>query len=121
MAYVLFVEDDPSQLYSGGRILSSEGHSVRLACDGLEALSLLEEQGAQIICTDFDMPNMDGFELATAVRTEERYRRYSKIPIIGVGCFPLNRRTPLTQYLGKPFMVEELLSCVTKHCKQLGA
>jgi CheY-like chemotaxis protein len=118
MANVLFVEDEPTLREGSGRCLRRRNHSVQLAQDGLEALSVLDQiDGIQIIFTDCNMPRMDGIELAHTIRTDSKYVKYSKLPIIGVGVFPQDKRADLTEYLGKPCDVEEILRCITQYCK----
>ncbi len=118
MVKVLFVEDDRFQLQCSERVLSKRDHSVNLAQDGLEALSILDcAKGIQIIFTDCDMLRMNGIELTHTIRTDEKYKRYSNLPIIGVGCFPKDKRTELTEYLGKPHTTEELLLYIFQYCR----
>lgn len=67
---------------------------VDVACvpSGREALKLLGASGAQVcaMVTDLNMPHVDGFELITRVRNDERYAR---LPIIVVSG-DIDPRTP---------------------------
>jgi len=49
-------------------ILERAGFDVRAAVDGTDALSKLAEEPSDLILTDIEMPNMDGFALTEAVR-----------------------------------------------------
>ncbi len=49
-------------------ILERAGFEVRLAVDGLDALTKLAEEPSDLILTDIEMPLMDGFALTEAVR-----------------------------------------------------
>ena len=62
MANVLIVEDDKllSQAYQ--MILAHEGHKVRVAENGDEALRLTKESDPEIILLDLLMPEMGGLE-----------------------------------------------------------
>ncbi|MGK7939791.1 MAG: response regulator [Crocosphaera sp.] len=62
---VFLVEDSPVALGMFKRMLESspEIEVVGTAMDGNQALSLIPQIQPQVICTDLQMPNMDGFEL----------------------------------------------------------
>ena len=49
-------------------ILERAGFDVRVATDGKHALSTLGEAPSDLVLTDIEMPNMDGFELTEAIR-----------------------------------------------------
>src|SRR5260370_11553002 len=60
-------------------MLERAGHGVRTANDGVEALSLLVDEASDVVVTDIEMPNMDGFELLRAIRA---HARMSNIPVL---------------------------------------
>jgi two-component system chemotaxis sensor kinase CheA len=60
-------------------ILERAGYGVRTANDGAEALSLLGDQASDLVVTDIEMPNMDGFALLRAIRA---HARMSNIPVL---------------------------------------
>jgi len=68
MARILIAEDDEALCALCARALASDGHEVRTACDGSDALDLLtREQGRfDLLLTDIRMPIMDGIALALA-------------------------------------------------------
>lgn len=69
MAKILLAEDsaDIAQLMS--LMLQKDGHSVDVACDGLEAIRLLDGgQDYDVIITDLIMPKLDGVGLIRHVR-----------------------------------------------------
>ena len=68
MARILIAEDEDALRALCTRALASEGHEVKSACDGSEALDLLAgEQGSfDLLLTDIRMPIMDGIALALA-------------------------------------------------------
>ncbi len=68
---VLIVDDDPSMLALLERHLVRGGYEVFKAADGSEAMWTLLTEGAQIVITDWVMPEMDGLELCRAIRTHE--------------------------------------------------
>lgn len=55
------------------------GYEVDSAEDGLQGLALLRKKQYEVIFTDLEMPNMNGFEFIKRVKSNELYK---KIPII---------------------------------------
>jgi two-component system, cell cycle response regulator CpdR len=68
MARILIAEDEETLRALCARGLTMEGHEVKTACDGGEALDMLtSEQGKfDLLLTDVRMPMMDGIALALA-------------------------------------------------------
>ena len=50
------------------------GHDCRSAADGAEAWRLYQEQGADVIISDWVMPGLDGQELCQRVRAQQQMR-----------------------------------------------
>ena len=59
--------------------LARAGFEVRTAVEGAQALRLLEEQPADVLVTDCQMPGMSGLELCAAVRN---HAIYGNLPIL---------------------------------------
>lgn len=76
---VLVVDDSLPTRDIEGEILRSEGYKVDTAADGAEALAAAKSRSYDLICTDLNMPIMDGFMLTENVRKNEDL---SRIPII---------------------------------------
>ncbi len=68
MLKILVVEDDRElrQLFS--RVLSKNGFTVLEACDGQEALKMIDENYVDLMISDVMMPEMDGYELVSSLR-----------------------------------------------------
>lgn len=66
---VLVVDDHKETLESLRRLLTSLGHEVEAARDGMEALACLT-LGIDLVLLDAEMPGMDGFELARRIRAD---------------------------------------------------
>ena len=60
-------------------ILERAGYSVRTANDGADALAMLAEQPADLVVTDLEMPNVDGFVLTRSIRA---HPRLANIPVL---------------------------------------
>ncbi len=69
MARILIAEDEEALRALCARALLTDGHEVKTACDGTEALDLLgrENGGFDLLLTDIRMPVMDGIALALGV------------------------------------------------------
>jgi CheY-like chemotaxis protein len=76
---VLIVEDQADARLWMTRLMKSEGWQVSEAENGLVALERLAVEVPDLILLDLMMPEMDGFELATALHTDERWRG---VPVI---------------------------------------
>jgi PAS domain S-box-containing protein len=65
---VLVVDDDLGICRSLREILESDGCQVEVAGDGVAALAALNRLSFDVVLTDVVMPNMDGYELYTAIQ-----------------------------------------------------
>jgi two-component system, cell cycle response regulator CpdR len=68
MARILIAEDEEALCALCARALAGDGHEVRTACDGSDALDVLSREHGRfdLLLTDIRMPIMDGIALALA-------------------------------------------------------
>jgi CheY-like chemotaxis protein len=66
MARIMIAEDEEALRAMCARALSTAGHEVKTACDGGDALDLLQREAGRfdLLLTDIRMPIMDGIALA---------------------------------------------------------
>jgi len=76
---ILVVDDSLPIREIESEILSSEGYVVDTAADGAQALKAAKTNHYDLICTDLNLPVMDGFMLIENLKKNEDL---SKIPII---------------------------------------
>jgi DNA-binding response OmpR family regulator len=76
---ILISDDDPIIRMFVRRAAEHASHEVVLAENGREALALLEHEDPDLLITDLQMPELDGFGLIKAVR---ELPRHSDMPII---------------------------------------
>jgi len=62
-AHVLVVDDEALQRESLRATLEDAGYVVSVAACGEEAIGILESERVEVLCTDFQMPGMNGLEL----------------------------------------------------------
>ena len=68
---VLLADDEPCITHMVGSVLRGRGMEVITARNGADALALALEKRPHLIVTDYQMPKMDGLQLATRLRSEE--------------------------------------------------
>jgi two-component system phosphate regulon response regulator PhoB len=109
--YVLVVEDEESLATLLQYNLDKEGYRVSVACDGEEALLLIDEKQPDIIILDWMLPTVSGIEVCRRLRQRAETRN---IPIILVtargeeGDRIRGLDTGADDYVVKPFSMTEL-------------
>ncbi|MCL5991916.1 MAG: response regulator, partial [Bacteroidetes bacterium] len=76
---VLVVEDSITARTLLRGILESSGFDVRTAVDGLDAITTLKGESFDLVISDIDMPNMNGFMLTEKIRADNKL---SDLPVI---------------------------------------
>ena len=112
---VLYAEDDPLVLSHTSKTLSYLFKTVLSACDGEEAIGILEKQPVDVLITDYVMPKKNGFEVIC-----EAKKRYPNIIVfvtssytdtdILLKCMPLG----ITEYLVKPISYDRLVEALER-------
>lgn len=72
---VLIVDDSVTIRASFGRAMKTAGYGIKLARNGVEAIEILKKSIPAVIILDLEMPEMNGFDLAAFIRSEERLDR----------------------------------------------
>ena len=85
-ARILIVEDHPDNMALMSYLLSASGYSSELAANGTDGLAAAIEQRPDIILLDLQLPDIDGFEVAAAVRREPGLER---VMIVAVTAFAM--------------------------------
>src|SRR5262249_49237842 len=70
--HILVAEDNELSAQVLEQALVRQGHRVRLASNGREVLTLVEQGGFDLLLQDVHMPELDGFQVVQAVRERER-------------------------------------------------
>jgi two-component system cell cycle response regulator len=66
---ILLVDDEPTQRLIMARLLKRAGYEVDTAGHGKEALAKIESGDFHLMITDWEMPEMDGIALCSALRS----------------------------------------------------
>jgi len=115
---ILVVDDYPANRLLLSQQLGYLGHRVREAQDGVEGLHAWRSEHFDVVITDCNMPLMSGYELARAIRDEERVQNLSPGVIVG---FTANAQPEekercteagMNDCLFKPISLRELNACL---------
>lgn len=110
---ILVVDDDDATRLMLGEFLSRKGHRVQLARDAPRAIALLENMVPDLMITDYQMPEMNGWQLARIVR-----RGFPALPILLITGDPeglsqaAQPGNPFDLVLAKPFPLDALFSSI---------
>ena len=85
--------------------------TVYEAGDGVEALAILKEKSVNFIFSDINMPNMDGIQLLTELKSKEEWKQVPVVMITTEGSQPKVLRAVqlgARGYVRKPFTAEQI-------------
>lgn len=68
--YILIVEDCEDQSALLRHTLNKHGYDVKVAINGRQALTMMQEKVPNIVFADILMPEMDGFDLCKAIKSD---------------------------------------------------
>ncbi len=111
---ILCVDDDKGMRNAEKRIIAPLGHDVETAENGVEALERVMQGGIDLVVSDFEMPKMNGFELAEAVIKHDPGVRVMIVSGGGLEEWHCKRLAELgiTHILGKPFEHQDLENAI---------
>lgn len=116
-AKILTVDDSCSMRQMVRAALEAEGHQIREAQNGYEALDVLNSEPVDLIITDLYMPAMDGLTLLRAIR-ERAEHRFTPVLLLttehGEEMKQRGRASGATGWLVKPFQPGQLRQVVAR-------
>jgi signal transduction histidine kinase/HPt (histidine-containing phosphotransfer) domain-containing protein len=121
---ILLVEDNPINQALAIGLLEQNHHTVTLANNAREALSLFSNQSFDVILMDIQMPEMDGFEATREIRRLEE-QSAAHIPIIALTSYAAKGDEArcldagMDAYVSKPIQIEKLRNALRTHAPQL--
>ncbi len=110
-ATVLVADDDPQILAMVAMRLGNRGYRVLEARDGTEALKLARNERPDLVVLDVMMPNMNGWEVARALRGDAALKSMGIVMLTAIGERINELTSPLygaDDFIDKPFSFEDL-------------
>ena len=113
MTKILYVEDNPDNVYMLTRRLKKKGFELIIAGDGQEGIDKAIEESPELILMDLSLPTMDGW---TATAEIKKIEEVKDIPIIALSAhaMPEHRdraiKAGCSDYDTKPVDIKRLLS-----------
>jgi two-component system cell cycle response regulator DivK len=105
MKIILIAEDNPTNRELLRELLEIRGYGVAEACDGKEALAIVEQAPPDLVLLDIDMPLMDGFAVVRKLRENPRF---TSLPVVAVTAYAMQgdrekiMNSGFDGYLSKP-------------------
>ena len=122
---ILVVDDTPANLVAMRRLLAHAGAELHEASSGNEALALCLDHEFAVILLDVNMPDMDGFEVASLLAEAEQAHETPIIFVTAAYADDLNRlkgyRSGAVDYIAKPINDAILQSKVRVFLELYGA
>jgi CheY-like chemotaxis protein len=102
---ILIAEDNPINRELLRELLEMRGYAVLEACDGQEALAMVEQAPPDILLLDIGMPRLDGFAVVSKLRENPRF---TSLPVVAVTAYAMQgdrekiMNSGFDGYLSKP-------------------
>jgi CheY-like chemotaxis protein len=115
---ILLVEDNPQNRYLAMFLLERSGYVVVAAADGPAAIAIAIEQSPMAVLLDIQLPGMDGYAVARALRA---IAAFAHTPIIAVTSYamPADRAKALAAgcvgYIEKPIDPESFVAEIERY------
>lgn len=115
---IMLAEDNENLIEIYADYIQTNNYRVVVARDGLEALSVADEEEPDLMLIDVQMPKMDGLEVMKKLRTDGRF---ADVPIIALtaNVLPAYKKRCLeagaTDFLGKPSSMAQILAMIEKY------
>lgn len=116
---ILIVDDEHSIRSALAQLLEEEGYAVAVVRNGQDALRYLEltNQPPCLILLDMMMPEMSGLQFR---REQQEHAALANIPVVAMSAnlhlAQAAQVLGVTDYLQKPFDLNDLLSAVVRNC-----
>lgn len=117
---ILIVEDNEINMKITSRFLNITGYNYSYCYNGREALEFVKNNNVDLILMDIQMPIMNGYEAAIAIREYEKEKDFH-VPIIAMTAYAMSGdrekflNCGMNDYISKPFTVEKLNEIIGKY------
>lgn len=115
---ILYIEDDANSRLLLKRIIENNDYSLTEASDGFEGLELAENKLFDLILLDINMAGMNGYEIATRIKSMEKYRN---IPLVALTANVMKNTRDMALisgcdgYLTKPINPVEIINLIREY------
>ncbi|MEO8125550.1 MAG: response regulator [Bryobacteraceae bacterium] len=116
---ILLAEDNPVNQKVARALLETQGHSVVVASNGLEALEVFRPEAFDVILMDVQMPGMNGYDATRAIREPENGTG-RHIPIVAMTAHAMKGdrenclNAGMDDYITKPIHLKELIAVLDR-------
>ena len=116
-AHILAIDDSRTIRALLTATLEGAGFSVTTACDGVDGVAKFQDVDADLVITDVNMPNKDGFGVIDDIRQGSVNRA---VPVLvlttesGTALKERARKAGATGWIVKPFDDEALISVIRR-------
>jgi CheY-like chemotaxis protein len=119
MGLILIVDDEFGIVEALSDFLQDEGYRTATALNGRLALEQMAVERPALVLLDYMMPVMNGPALLEAMKTDPNLR---DVPVVLMSASPPKswRHLPATDFLPKPFGLEQLIRLVRRHAGSPG-
>jgi CheY-like chemotaxis protein/HPt (histidine-containing phosphotransfer) domain-containing protein len=118
---ILLVDDVEINQELARVVMEKEGHCVMVAANGAEAVTACRNRQFDLIFMDIQMPVMDGFQAARAIRDLERSQGTPHTPIIAMTAYSSTqdqqecRDAGMDSYIAKPTRPDAIIAAIRRH------
>ena len=116
----MVIEDQPDLSRLLLIVLKRGGFDACAAANGTDGLRLAEEQNYDLVLSDIELPDIDGFEICRRIKQNPKLRLVPIILMSGrlaEGNEALALKLGAVDYVSKPFRLENILSKVSAHVR----
>ncbi len=119
--HILLVEDNDINQLIAMELLMTKGHKVDVACNGQEAIDMLNKNQYDLVLMDIQMPVMDGL---TATQKIRENKTFANLPIIAMSAHAMKGDKEISlshgmnDHLSKPIDPQNLYACINVWLKK---
>lgn len=114
---ILAIDDSLTIRTLVSQTLKNAGHNVEIAVDGNDGIRVFQEYETDIVVTDLNMPNLDGFGVIEKIRSGEKNNRVPIMILTTENSSDLKNRAReigASGWITKPFNEDTLLSAIER-------
>ncbi len=123
---ILYIEDNPDNMLLVKRILQAGKYNLLEARNGVQGLSVAENEDVDLVLLDVNLPDIDGYEVARRLRSSTR-GSVAQLPIIVLTANAMKGDAQkaldagCNVYMAKPINIFELLEKVNAFVRKEAA